>query len=626
MVLRRIGQVLATVLLSVTLFGGAVQAEPLTSNDYIELMVEGEILKGDSEGDLNLDRNITAAEAARIMARTLEVKVPEDHVGERFNDPYLLWAYEKGVADKKHLNNPGKKLNAKELTRMAEQLGFDLSFAKNGLVTRGEFLQTFGDATIDHITIAHTNDVHGHIEEDSYNGEFGYAKMATLIKQWREESENFLLLDAGDTFQGTIFVNQFQGETVLPILNYLDYDVMAAGNHEFDFGYEQLLNLKDQLDYPMISSNVFKLEDGSTLLAPVHYQEVAGKKYAFVGFVAEETPVLTHPDNVEGLTFKNPVTVAQDLIPKVQEKADHVVVVSHVGINVDREIAASVDGIDLIVGGHSHTPLEEPERVNDTYIVQDWEYGKSLGRADLYYVNDKLVRFKGGLVDYDPSVEADPEVEEMVENITSQVDEKMNEVITTATVPLNGDRVDIRSKETNLGNLITDILREKTQSIEGYEADVALMNGGGIRAKINEGEVTKMELYNTLPFPNTLTILDVTGAELKEALENGVSKVEEGAGRFPQISGMTFTYNSDRPAGERVEDVTVGGEPLQEEVTYKLATNDFLAVGGDGYEVFKDNESFNTGYTIYNVVEEYFMKQETVSPEVEGRIVDLAQQ
>lgn len=624
---NKVGKILATGALAASLFvgGGSVNADPLKPYHHSEWMTEKNILQGDLQGDFHLNRDITMAEAVIFLSRTKGAEVPELENPNHWSTPYLNWANSEGAISEEESMQPYKKLTAAEAGELASGLGYEVSFDKTGNVTRGQFLQALGEAATKHITIGHTNDVHGNIEEDSYNKKFGYAKMATLIDQWRAENENFLLLDAGDTFQGTIFVNQFEGESVLPILNHLDYDVMAAGNHEFDFGYEQLLKLRDQLDYPMISANVFK-PDGTELLVPVHYQEVAGKKYAFIGFVAEETPVLTHPDNVEGLTFKSPVSVAQEMIPKLKEQVDNVVVVSHVGITVDREIAEKVDGIDLIVGGHSHTPVETPELVNDTYIVQDWEYGKSLGRADLYYYNDELVGFSGGLKKYDASVKADEEVQAMVDKITKQVDEKMKEVITTTDELLVGERSAIRSQETNLGNLIADVMLEKTQSIEGHEADIALTNSGGIRAEIKPGEVTKLDLYNVLPFGNTLATMDVTGSEMKAALENGVSKITEVAGRFPQISGMSFTYDLTKPAGERVEEVKVGGEPLEEDKTYKLATNSFLAAGGDGYAMFKDNASFNTGYTTYDIVEQYLKTQDAINPEVEERIVETSQQ
>lgn len=618
---RRITMTAFASVVFASLMATSAFAAPLQPVQHTDWMVKKSILSAGQNGDLALDRNITLAEAVVVFAKLKQEKV-ENAAGGHWSTPFLNWGKAKGAVTDADFAHPGKPVTSAKLVEMAKKFGYDLTLEQKAQVTRGEFFQALGDAATTHITIAHTNDVHGHIQEDKGQKEFGYAKIATLLKEWREENENFLLLDAGDTFQGTIFVNQFKGESIVPILNSLDYNVMAAGNHEFDFGYEQLLKLRDSLDHPVISANVFKA-DGKELLVPTFKAEIGGKKFAFLGFVAEDTPILTHPDNVKGLTFKSPVEVAKAVVPELKKEVDHVIVVSHIGINVDREIAENVPGIDLIVGGHSHTPLKTPEVVNGTYIVQDWEYGKSLGRADLYYLGEELVAFSGGLKEYDEAVTPDPEIDKMVKEIVSQIDSVMNVVIAKSEVPLDGDRNLVRKKETNVGNLIADIMVERTQSIPGYEADIALANGGGIRTQLEAGDITKKDLYSLLPFENnTLSVVEVTGEELKAALENGVSDVENGAGRFPQISGMSFTYSKSKPAGERVLEVKVKGEPLDLKKTYKLATIDFLAAGGDGYEML-NKPFFNTGLSMYSVVEAALIERKVVNPKVEGRIVEV---
>ncbi|CAM3535131.1 bifunctional metallophosphatase/5'-nucleotidase [Brevibacillus invocatus] len=598
-------------------------AAPLHPVQHADWMAKKSIISAGQNGDLALERNVTLAEALVVFAKLKETELTAAAAGAHWSTPYLNWAKAEGAVSDADTANPSQAVSAAKLVAIAEKLGYSMSLDEKAQVTRGEFFQALGDAATTQITIAHTNDVHGHIQEDKGQKEYGYAKIATLINEWRAENDNFLLLDAGDTFQGTIFVNQFKGESIVPILNHLDYSVMAAGNHEFDFGYEQLLKLRDALDHPVISANVFKA-DGEELLVPTFKAEIGGKKFAFLGFVAEDTPILTHPDNVKGLTFKSPVEVAKAVVPELKKEVDHVVVVSHIGINVDREIAENVEGIDLIVGGHSHTPLRTPEVVNGTYIVQDWEYGKSLGRADLYYLDNELVAFSGGLKEYDETVVADPEIDKMVKDIVTQIDTVMNVVIAKSEVPLDGDRNLVRKKETNVGNLITDIMLERTQSIAGYEADVAVANGGGIRTQLEAGDITKKNLYTLLPFENnTLSVIEVTGAELKQVLEHGVSDVENGAGRFPQISGMSFTYSKSKPVGERVLEVKVGDAPLDLEKTYKLATIDFLAAGGDGFEMLKEKPFFNSGLSMYSVVEAGLIERKVVNPQVEGRIVEV---
>ncbi|MFD2369898.1 bifunctional metallophosphatase/5'-nucleotidase [Brevibacillus sp. GCM10020057] len=619
---RRITMTAFASVVFASLMATSAFAAPLHPVSHADWMEKKSIISAGKNGDLALDRNVTLAEALVVLAKLKGAQIAAPAAGENWATPYLNWAKAQGAVAQEDFAKATQAASAAKLAEVAKKLGYTVNLESKAAVTRGEFFNALGEAATTHITLAHTNDTHGHIQEDPSQKEFGFAKIATLLKEWRAENPNFLLLDAGDTFQGTIFVNQFKGESILPILNSLNYTLMTAGNHEFDFGYEQLLKLRDSLGYPVINANVYTA-DGKNLLVPTYKAEIGGKKFAFVGFVAEDTPVLTHPNNVKGLTFKSPVEVAKAIVPELKKEADHVIVVSHIGVDVDREIAKNVPGIDLIVGGHSHTPLKTPEVVNGTYIVQDWEYGKSLGRADLYYLGEELVAFSGGLKEYDANVQADPEVDKLVKDVVAKIDSVMNVVIAKSEVPLDGDRTLVRSRETNVGNLIADIMLERTQSIKGHEADVALANGGGIRTQLNAGDITKKDLYTLLPFENnTLSIVEVTGAELRAALENGVSQVETGAGRFPQISGMSFTYNPTKPAGERVIEVKVGGQPLDPEKTYKVATIDFLASGGDGYESLK-KPFFNTGLSMYSVVEEALIKRQVVNPKVEGRIVEV---
>jgi len=617
---RKLGKLLAVGTVASMLATGAISAAPLQEVSHTSWMQQSKVIVGNEFGDLELNREVTLAEALMVVGKLNGIEgLNADAAGTHWASGALALGVKLGAITQAEAAQPDATPSAKQLNAIAAKAGVKLGLAEDKPVTRKDLFEALGNALTTHITIGHTNDVHGHIVENEASKEFGYAKMATLIKEWRAENPNFLLLDAGDTFQGTVYVNQSQGESILPILNKLAYNAMAAGNHEFDFGYEQLVKLAGELDYPVINANAFKA-DGTNLLEPYYFAEIGGKKFAFLGLVTEETPVVTHPNNVKGLTFKNPVEVAKQLVPELRKKADHVIVVSHVGIDIDREIAKNVPGIDLIVGGHTHTELKEPENVNGTYIVQDWEYGKSLGRADLYYFKDKLVAFSGGLKAYDETVVADEEIGKLVDVIAKDIDEKMSAVIAKAEVDLDGDRKDVRARETNFGNLTADTMLARTKTMPGFEADVALTNGGGIRDKVAAGEITKKMLQTVFPFPNTLTIVEVTGSDLKAALENGVSQVETGGGRFPQIAGMSFSYDPAKPVGERVVEVKVGGQPLDASKKYRVATNDFLASGGDGYESFAKSKALNSGITFYDMMEEMLINSKSVNPKTEGRI------
>ncbi|OPA75375.1 multifunctional 2',3'-cyclic-nucleotide 2'-phosphodiesterase/5'-nucleotidase/3'-nucleotidase [Paenibacillus selenitireducens] len=604
-----------------TTFAASAFAAPLQPIYHQEWMQQKQIVKGYDRGDLLLETKVSLGEAVALIARGAGETVEQS--SGYWAEGYLNWAFAKGAITKEEQANGRVFPTAARLIEISKSLHMDLKLSGDAPVTRGSFLQALGDGLTEHITIAHTNDVHGHIQENTKDKEFGYAKIATLVNDWRKENSNFLLMDAGDTFQGTIYTNQFKGETVLPILNSLGYAAMAAGNHEFDYGYEQLLNLRDQLKYPMINANVYKA-DGANLLVPTYTAKVGDQTIAFIGFVTEDTPIVTHPNNVIGLTFKDPVEIAKKLVPELQAQADHVIILSHIGVEKDREIAKNVPGIDLIIGGHSHTPLRTPEVVNGTHIVQDWEYGKSLGRVDMYYYDKELVGFSGGLVEYDENVKADPAIDKLVQEVVQKVEKSMNVTVGKTNVDLQGERPQVRAVETNLGNFIADAIIAKTKTIQGHTADIALVNGGGIRASKKAGDITKKDLYSILPFPNTLTIVEATGADIRAALEvsvKGVEKTDDLPGSFLQIGGMSFEYDITKPAGQRVLDVKIGGKPLDLTKTYTVATNDFITSGGDGYSMLKKDQVLNTGYTFYDVVEEYLEQHKEINPQVENRIV-----
>lgn len=280
------------------------------------------IIEGYEGGGLALDRSVSTAELATILARSKGASLTTDASISHWASASLSWAKKQGLLSEPEVKTPDAVLSAAAVTEIAKKAGYDIKLTAGAdSVSRKDFLQALGQAITLHITIGHTNDVHGHIEENKSLKEFGYAKIATLVKEMRAENPNFMLMDAGDTFQGTVFANLFKGESIVPLLNYLDYDAQAAGNHEFDFGYEQLLKLKGMVDHPIISSNVFKKEDGTELLQPVHYTEIGGKKFAILGFTTADTPIVTHPDNVKALEFKDPIEVAKQLVPELKKKS-----------------------------------------------------------------------------------------------------------------------------------------------------------------------------------------------------------------------------------------------------------------------------------------------------------------
>ncbi|MFS1514150.1 5'-nucleotidase C-terminal domain-containing protein [Chengkuizengella sp. SCS-71B] len=469
------------------------------------------------------------------------------------------------------------------------------------------------------ITILHTNDTHARINEGKYDG-MGLAKLSTLVKQQEADNANVLLLDAGDTFHGTTFATLEQGKSIAEVFNAVGYDGMAAGNHDFNYGYERLLELKEMVTFPVLSANVIVEETGELLLPPYMIQEVDGVKLGIFGLSTPETHYKTHPKNVEGLKFTDPVVAAQTMVAELSQEVDVIIALTHLGTDASStdtsiKVAEGAPGIDLIVDGHSHT--EDNIGESGTLIVSSGEYTKNLGVVELTFdENDELVSKEGSLITKEDAAEVEPdaEVQAVIDAITTSQETILAEVVGSTSVVLDGEREQVRAGETNLGNLITDAMLNETG------ADVALTNGGGIRASIDVGEITKGEVITVLPFGNYIVTKEVSGAVIKAALENGIDSYPDAKGAFPHVAGIEYKIDASKPAGERAVSIQINGEPLDLEKTYVLATNDFLAAGGDEYTMFADITIKNEYPALDEVLIQYIQEKGTVSPVVEGRV------
>jgi len=465
--------------------------------------------------------------------------------------------------------------------------------------------------------ILHTNDTHGRIEEGPYDG-MGFAKLSTLVKDYRSEG-NVLLLDAGDTFHGQTIVNLNEGEAIVDIMNTMGYDAMTLGNHDFNFGQDRVKELEEMLDFPIVAANL-----DPALVEPYVIKEIEGLQIGIFGLATPETSYKTHPKNVENLNFRNPYTVAEEMVEELSGQVDIIIALAHLGISegseyTSTELAENVSGIDVIIDGHSHDALEEGLMVNDTLIAMAGEYDKNLGIVDISVVDGTIESKTASLYTKEMAedVEPDPEIVSVVDKIKAENEEITSAVVGSTAVELNGEREYVRSGETNLGNLITDAM------VAEVDADVAITNGGGIRASIDQGEITMGEIITVLPFGNTTVVKELTGAQLLDAVEHGLSEYPALEGLFPQISGMKVIFDGSRPAGERVIELHVSGEPVDYEATYEVATNDFMAAGGDGYEVFAETETVVEAGGLEEVLMNYIDTMGTVSPKVEGRILEV---
>ena len=470
------------------------------------------------------------------------------------------------------------------------------------------------------ITIVHTNDIHARIEGDK-TALIGFDKISTIVKELKAKNPNTLVIDAGDAFHGQTIAHLVKGESVATVMNKIGYDFMAPGNHDFNYGQERLVELNTMTSFPILAANV-KKADGTDFLTPYMIKEVDGVKIGFFGLATPDTVFMTHPKNVVGLTFEDPIKAASNMVKELEKKTDVIVAISHLGINdsytyTSKKVAEQVTGIDIILDGHSHTVLETGMVVNNVLIAQAGEFGKNVGIVEFSVEGGKVIEKKASLINKAASdaIAADKEITDLVAEIKAVNDKMTSVVVGKSAVVLDGERVHVRVGETNLGNLITDAMRDATK------ADVAITNGGGIRASINEGEISKGEVITVLPFGNYVVLTELKGSALLEALEHGVDAYQEQAGHFAHVAGVAYKFNPNKPVGQRVIEAMVGGEKLDVNKIYRVATNDFMAAGGDKYDMFKGTPILGQYPALDEILIEYIALKGTADAKVEGRIV-----
>ena len=487
------------------------------------------------------------------------------------------------------------------------------------------------------LTILHTNDVHA-----NYDGTL--ARQTTLIKQIRAEGGNVLLVDAGDRFLGTLFYKLYKGEMAQWAMNYQKYDAMAVGNHEFDDGPANLAKFIKGANFPVLSANldVSADPDLNGLIKPWVVVEVGGEKIGIVGLTTEDVDILSSPGpNVKVLSAVE--SLKQAVLDLTDLGVNKIIALTHLGYEVDKELASQVDGVDVIVGGHSHTCLGDvkgsagpyPTVVNSpsgqpVLIVQACSKLKYMGRLNVTFDADGVpVKWDGGLIKVkDENVPEDPEVAAEVAKRAEPIEKLKSEIIGETQVDLVGERSVCRFEECNMGNLITDAIlwKMKDQGIQ-----IALQNGGGIRASIPKGPISRGQILEVLPFGNTIATFEIKGSDLLAALENGVSRAEnpenEGTGRFLQVAGLRYVWDPTKPVGQRIVKVEVRNpdgtySPLDPNAVYKVAANDFMRRGGDDYKVLAEKamNAYDYGPPLDEAVAEYIQAHSPVAPKVEGRI------
>lgn len=502
---------------------------------------------------------------------------------------------------------------------------------------------TAGMAAADYtLTVLHTNDFHARFEPiskyDSGCGEEsnaegkcfgGSARLVTALADARARSNNSILVDGGDQFQGTLFYTYYKGKLAAEMMNKLGYDGMTVGNHEFDDGPEVLRGFMDAVNFPVLMSNADF--SGEELLADKLLKstviERGGEKIGLIGLTPQDTDELASPG--PNITFTDPSEAVQGEVDKLTEMGvNKIIVLSHSGYGVDQQVAANTTGVDVIVGGHSNTLLSNtsdraegpyPTMVGSTAIVSAYAYGKFLGELNVTF-NDagEIVEAAGEPIIMDAAVAEDEATKARIAEAAAPLEEIRKRVVAETAEAIDGERGSCRAGECTMGNLIADAMLDRVQD-QGVQ--IAIQNGGGIRASIDAGEVTMGEVLTVLPFQNTLSTFQVTGETIVSALENGVSQHEEGAGRFPQVAGMSYAFDASKEAGSRVSDVMVGGEPIDAGKLYSVVSNNYVRNGGDGYKMFRDAQNaYDYGPDLADVTAEYLAAQGPFKPFLDGRI------
>lgn len=511
------------------------------------------------------------------------------------------------------------------------------------------------------LNILHINDLHSRIEsinrfdsscraEDEEEGKCfgGVARVHTKINERRDalsaDGGNVVVLDAGDQFQGSLFYSTYKGKAALEFMNGIGFDAMAVGNHEFDDGPDPLADFIEGANFPVISGNTLVAANEAKLagkIMPSVVVERGGEKIGILSVLATDTDETSSPG--ENVLFGDEIAYLNDAVAAMEaDGINKIILLSHVGLPRDREIAAAVNGIDVIVGGHSHTLMSNTEEGAPPYpemvanpggknvpIVQAYAYSKYLGELKVTFDDaGNVTEAKGDPILLDASVTPDAGVLARVAELGAPIEELKAKRVAETFAEIDGSRDNCRARECQMGNLVSDAILERVKD-QGIQ--IAIQNGGGLRASIDAGDITMGEVLTVLPFQNTLATFQLSGADIVASLESGVSQIEDGKGRFPQVSGLKYTFDLNVAPNEgRISNVEVndGGSwgPIDAAKMYGVVSNNFMRGGGDGYKLFAENaqNAYDYGPGLEQVVADYLTNNQPYEPYLDGRITEIA--
>jgi 5'-nucleotidase / UDP-sugar diphosphatase len=447
------------------------------------------------------------------------------------------------------------------------------------------------------LTIVHTSEHHGTLEpleSGPHTGEGGMARRATLVQQVRKEVERVLVVDSGDVLVGTAMSAMFRGEADIAAMNLIGYDALAIGNHDLDFGLEHLQKLRRQAKFPFLCTNLKpRLPD---VCQRVLMKTIGPLRVALIGLIGKRTyPDTINREALRDVTFQDPIEAARAVASEVREQVELFVAITHEDVAEDLALAAAVPALDVIIGGHTpgfdglvragETKPEEGrvELVGTGAVyVKTHRQGRTLGRLDLLYHDRTIMSAEARNVGVGSQVPPDAAVTMLVQTYARRLNDEASRVIGKTLAELHGERALIRREQTNLGNFIADVARQQSR------ADVALINAGTVRGSIPAGPVTYRKLLEVLPFDASLTVVALTGDQLRAALEHAVSHLPEAAARFVQVSGLRYVIDPLAAVGSRVRTIEVNAEPFDPHKQYSVVITRFMADGGDGFEMFRN--------------------------------------
>ena len=458
------------------------------------------------------------------------------------------------------------------------------------------------------LTILHLNDTHGQIEAiQARDGKTygGFGRVAYLVDSLRSEAEaegrTFYFLHAGDALQGPPVSNMSKGKLDFELLNEMGLDAMVVGNHEFDFGQPNLDELVEIAEFPVLSANV--VDELNNRPYQVFVEEKAGKeRILLVGLTTEATPIGTHPANVEGLSFLPADSVIAALIDSLgYGERDFVIALTHLGLQADSVLAEQVPQIDLIVGGHSHTIIEEPRKIKNSLIVQAGARTVYLGKLEAELKKGSLKGYSYELIPLSGKIAEEPDMAARIAEAGEELNKQLGVPIGKTEIALVPGFTEA-ADELSLGDLVAEIMREETG------AEFAFTNAGGVRAAIIPGDVTMKDVLTALPFSNTVVVMELSAEQVQELLDYNVSLGPHSGGTL-HLAVVEY-----KEVEGKAMDISIGGKPLDPAKTYKIATNNFLAAGGDGYEILKQGQNiYDTGTGVNSLLVRYIEMVGTIT-------------